>query len=268
MTKRNYSIIVVTLNNAKGLEYTLESIQQLDYTQKEVIVIDGASNDNTADVVAKYNDIITTYISEKDSGIYNAMNKGLKLASGDYIVYMNAGDKFADPDVLSLVSSYDGDIILGGDEYGGKVRMVKDHMTLYDILTIGIYHQSVYYRKEILQKYGFDETYKIIADLKSVVEPLAKDKISISCITKVLAICESGGISKRNWKDSIIEKQRIIDEVVDPFYKEDYQKFSRINNGMIDDFIVLSHFTSIFPVIRLLTKITRLLNKYFKHIPI
>ena len=268
MTKRNYSIIVVTLNNAKGLEYTLESIQQLDYTQKEVIVIDGASNDNTADVVAKYKDIITTYISEKDSGIYNAMNKGLKLASGDYIVYMNAGDKFADPDVLSLVSSYDGDIILGGDEYGGKVRMVKDHMTLYDILTIGIYHQAVYYRKEILQKYGFDETYKIIADLKSVVEPLAKDKISISCITKVLAICESGGISKRNWKDSIVEKQRIIDEVVDPFYKEDYQKFSRINNGMIDDFIVLSHFTSIFPVIRLLTKITRLLNKYFKHIPI
>ena len=141
-------------------------------------------------------------------------------------------------------------------------------MTLYDILTIGIYHQAVYYRKEILQKYGFDESYKIIADLKSVVEPLAKDKISITSITKVLAICESGGISKRNWKDSIIEKQRIIDEVVDPFYREDYQKFSRINNGMIDDFIVLSHFTSIFPVIRLLTKITRLLNKYFKHIPI
>ena len=146
--------------------------------------------------------------------------------------------------------------------------MGKEQMTLYDILTIGIYHQAVYYRKEILQKYGFDETYKIIADLKSVVEPLAKDKISITSITKVLAICESGGISKRNWKDSIIEKQRIIDEVVDPFYREDYQKFSRINNGMIDDFIVLSHFTSIFPVIRLLTKITRLLNKYFKHIPI
>ena len=83
MTKRNYSIIVVTLNNAKGLECTLESIQQLDYAQKEVIVIDGASHDNTADVVAKNKDIITTYISEKDSGIYNAMNKGLKLASGD-----------------------------------------------------------------------------------------------------------------------------------------------------------------------------------------
>lgn len=268
MTKRSYSIIVVTLNNAKGLECTLENIQQLDYAQKEVIVIDGASNDNTADVVSNHKDIVTTFISEKDSGIYNAMNKGLKLASGDYIVYMNAGDKFADADVLSLVSSYDGDIILGCDEYGGKVRMVKEHMTLYDILTIGIYHQAVYYRKEILQKYGFDETYKIIADLKSVVEPLAKDKISITSITKVLAICESGGISKHNWKDSIIEKQRIIDEVVDPFYREDYQKFSRINNGMIDDFIVLSHFSSIFPVIRLLTKITRLLNKYFKHIPI
>lgn len=268
MNTRKYSIIVVTLNNAKGLASTLESIRQLDDAQKEVIVIDGASSDNTADVISQNNDIITTFVSEKDSGIYNAMNKGVKMASGDYVVFMNAGDMFAGPDVLSVVSSYEGDIILGCDEYGGKVRMVKEHMTLYDILTIGIYHQAVYYRTEILQKYGFDESYKIIADLKSVVEPLAKDKISITCITKVLAVCESGGISKLRWRESLKEKQRIIDEVIDPFYKDDYQKFSRINNSMMDDFIVLSHFHGIFPAVRLLAKISRWVNKYFKHIPI
>jgi hypothetical protein len=141
-------------------------------------------------------------------------------------------------------------------------------MTLYDILSIGLNHQAVYYRKEILQKYGFDESYKLIADLKSVVEPLAKEKISISCITEILAICEGGGVSKQRWRDTLIENRRIINEVIDPFYKDDYIRFARINNNMLSDFVVLSHFQSIFPLLRCLAKIVRFLNNRFKHIPI
>ena len=71
------------------------------------------------------------------------MNKGIRLVTGDYVVFMNAGDEFANADVLSLVNRYDGDIILGGDVYGGKQRMPKETMTLYDFLSIGICHQSV-----------------------------------------------------------------------------------------------------------------------------
>ena len=265
---RRYAIIVVTYNNADGLRRTLKSIRQLDYTAKEVIVIDGGSKDESVSIIAENHDIITTSVSEKDNGIYNAMNKGIKLATGDFVVFMNAGDVFADKDVLSIVNGYEGDIILGAATYGGQIRMVKDKMTLYDILSIGINHQAAYYRKEVLQKYGFDETYKIIADLKSVVEPVARDKCTVTCIQKVLATCEGGGLSKQRWRDALIEKRRIIDDVVDPFYKDDYQRFSNINNSMLDDYIVLSHFQSIFPLIRWLSRIVSFLNKKFKHIPV
>ena len=266
--QRYYSIIVVTYNNADGLRRTLQSIRQLVYAQKEVIVIDGGSKDESLNIIAENQDIITTSVSEKDNGIYNAMNKGVKLVTSDYVVFMNAGDVFADKDVLSLVNGYDGDIILGGDIYGGKPRMPKETMTLYDILSIGICHQSVYYRREVLQKYGFDESYKLIADLKSVVEPLVRDRIRISCITKPLAVCESGGLSKQRWKDTLTENRRMIDELLDPFYKDDYLRFARVNNSMLHDFTVLSHFQSIFPLIKWLSRLMSFLNRKFKHIPI
>ena len=265
---RKYSIIVVTYNNAEGLSRTLQSIRRLDYNEKETIVIDGASKDDTSQILSTNQDIITVAISEPDTGIYNAMNKGIKYVTGDYVVFMNAGDEFANKDVLSLVNGYDGDIILGGDLYGGKVRMLKETMTLYDLLSIGICHQSVYYRREVLQKYGFDESYKLIADLKSVVEPLVKDKVRISVVMEVLAKCESGGLSKQRWRETLTENRRMIDELVDPFYKDDYLRFARINNGMLHDFTVLSHFQSIFPLIKWLSKLMMFLNSKFKHIPI
>ena len=266
--QRKYSIIVVTYNNAEGLTRTLESIRLLDYNEKETIVIDGASKDNTQEILSANEDIITVAVSEKDSGIYNAMNKGIKYITGDYIVFMNAGDCFAHRTVLSLVNNYEGDILMGGETYGGEVRMMKEQLSLYDVLSIGLNHQAVYYRKEILQKYGFDESYKLIADLKSVVEPLAKDKVTITGIPEILAICEGGGVSKQRWRETLVENRRIIDEVIDPFYKNDYQRFARINNEMLDDFIVLSHFQKFFPLLKLLTKMAEFFNDKFKHIPI
>jgi glycosyltransferase involved in cell wall biosynthesis len=265
---RNYSIIVVTYNNADGLRKTLQSIRELDYPQKEVVVVDGASQDVTQSIMSDNSDIITVAISEKDTGIYNAMNKGIRHVTGDYVVFMNAGDLFAGRDVLSIVSRYDGDIIMGGETYGGKVRMVKPKLTLYDILSVGLNHQAVYYRREILQRYGFDESYRLIADLKSVVEPMVKEQIFVTGVTEILAVCEGGGVSKQRWRDTLVENRRIIEDVMDPFHKDDYLRFARINNGMIDDFIVLSHFRSLFPILRLLSKIARFINKTYKHIPI
>ena len=265
---RKYAIIVVTRDNADGLGRTLQSIRQLNYELKETIVIDGASSDNTMEVLEANKDIVTRFVSEKDTGIYNAMNKGIGFVTGDYVVFMNAGDCFAGSNVLSKVNGSDGDIILGSESYGGQVRMVKPQMSLYDILSMGINHQAVYYRKEILQRYGFDESYRLIADLKSVVEPLSKDRATISCIPEIHAICEGGGLSQQRWKDIRKENQRIIEEVVEPFYQTDYLRFSRINPDMLEDFSVLSAFHSVYPLVRLISKVLRFFNKKFKHIPL
>ena len=266
-TERTYTIIVVTRNNVQGLERTLQSIRSLQYSQKETIVIDGASTDQTKDIVSNYEDLITTFVSEKDSGIYNAMNKGIKYIKGDYVVFMNAGDIFANENVLSTVNAHDGDIILGSETYGGTQRIVKKEMTLYDLLSVGISHQAVYYRKEVLQKYGFDESYKLTADLKSVIEPLVKDHIRLAFVTDILAVCEGGGTSEVRWRDTLVENNRMVGELIDPFYKDDYLRFARINNSMLDHFIVLSHFHSLFPLLKLLSKLAQFINRKFKHIP-
>ena len=265
---RKYSVIVVTYNNANGLQRTLQSIRHQCYAQREVIVIDGGSKDESLKIIAENQDIITTSVSEKDNGIYNAMNKGIRLVTGDYVVFMNAGDAFADENTLALVSQYDGDIMLGEDIYGGVRRRLKETMTLYDLLSNGLYHQAVYYRQEVLRKYGFDESYKLIADLKSVVEPLVKDRIALTCINHPLAVCESGGVSKQRWRETLTENRRMIDELVDSFYKDDYLRFARVNNGLLHDFVVLSHFQSIFPLIKWLSRLMSFLNSKFKHIPI
>ena len=277
-TARKYSIVIVTLNNAEGLSRTLQSVRQLHYASIETIVVNGGSDADTKELLSANHDIITLAISEADTGIYNAMNKGIRHVTGDYTVFMNAGDIFAHNGVLSLVSYYDGDIILGGETYGGVVRMVKPTMSLYDILSIGINHQAVYYRSDLLKKYPFDESYRLIADLKSVIEPLAKESASVSFIRgekggnreAALDSCYGGGgeCKKKGWRDTLTERQRIIDEVIAPLYKDDYSRFSRINNDLIGDFIVLSHFRSIFPLIRFLARIMRFLNNRFKHIPI
>ena len=268
MSNRKYSIIVVTLNNADGLKRTLQSVSALRYPCFEVVVIDGASTDTTKTVVEGFSEFITVFVSEKDNGIYNAMNKGIAHATGDYSVFMNAGDCFATPDVLTLVSQCDADIILGGARYGDSERSVPEKMTLYDVLSLGINHQSTYYRTDLLRKYGFDETYRLIADLKSVVEPMARDHATIATVQATLSICEGGGVSKQNWRDTLVENRRIVSEVIEPYYREDYLRFSRINNSMLDDFVVLSHFQSIFPLIRFMAKVMRFLNSKFKHIPL
>jgi hypothetical protein len=119
-----------------------------------------------------------------------------------------------------------------------------------------------------LQRYGFDESYRLIADLKSVIEPLIKDKVTVTCVPEILAVCEGGGLSQQRWKDIRKENRRIIEEVVEPFYKTDYLRFSRINPEMLDDFAVLSAFHSVYPLVRMISKVLRFLNSKFKHIPL
>lgn len=266
--ERKYSIITVTYNNAEGLKRTLDSVRRLSYKHFELLIIDGKSSDDTPEVVRQYDDVVTKFVSEKDNGIYDAMNKGVTFATGDYVVFMNAGDMFASSDTLDIVNSLDGELILGSAVYGGEERRAKKDMTLYDVLSIGINHQSVYYRTELLRDYPFDEAYPISADMKTVVEPMAKRCIMPACTEEILSVCEGGGQSQMRWREVKVERARMIDEVVAPFYKEDYRRLARIDNRMLDDFSVLSQFRMLFPLLRLLAKVARFYNKKIKKIPL
>lgn len=272
-SQRKYSIIVVTLNNADGLRRTLQSIRSLVYTAWEVVVIDGKSNDHTPQVVADNADIISVAVSEKDSGVYNAMNKGLRYVTGDYVVYMNSGDVFASADTLNIVNKYAGDILLGDSVYGDSRRTLQHGITqngisLYELMSIGINHQSTYYRREIIKRYPFDESYRIIADLKTVAEPFVRERCTLTYIPHLLSVCEPQGMSKKHWRISVEERRRIISDIVPEFYRRDYLRLIDISMPLAPAFGVISQFAVLHKPVCLFAKILRFVNKHTKKIPL
>lgn len=108
------SVITVNYNNKKGLEATINSVISQKYLDFEFIIVDGNSNDGSKDIIYKKRNYITKWISEPDSGIYNAMNKGVKMSTGDYLIFMNSGDEFYDTQVLDKIAK----VLLQANEVG------------------------------------------------------------------------------------------------------------------------------------------------------
>lgn len=163
------SVITVCYNAVANIEETMLSVLNQRYDKVEYIVIDGGSKDGTLDVIKKYANKLAYWISEPDKGIYDAMNKGIAKATGDWINFMNAGDKFINEEVLnkSFVSRYSDDVdILYGDvifQYKFGKRMVEAGSIEQIVNHMVFSHQSTFIRKIIAQR-GFDIKWKLAAD--------------------------------------------------------------------------------------------------------
>lgn len=176
------SIITINRNNAGGLECTLNSVLTQTLGEFEHIIIDGASTDNSVEVIKEYvrkaegvNGLRVEWISEKDSGIYEAMNKGLKMAHGKYTLMLNSGDYLVDEHVIEkIMPELDGiDIVQGNiiENHDGKMSRNrgygKSDIDLFDILKGHFLHQASFCRRDLFERYGyFDESYRISADTK------------------------------------------------------------------------------------------------------
>ena len=163
------TIITVTYNAEKYLERTIKSIIEQDYPNIEYIIIDGASTDSTLEIIKKYEKYITHWISEPDRGIYDAMNKGIDVATGEWINFMNAGDSFCEQNTISRVlleNHYDYDLLCG--EHNLYLDDLYTHCKLDDNWAIHkkmpACHQSIFMKTLILKKYFFDLKYQIAAD--------------------------------------------------------------------------------------------------------
>ncbi len=166
------SVITVVYNNVSMIESTIQSVVSSNFSDFEYIVIDGNSNDGTTEVIKKYSNQITQFISESDNGIYHAMNKGVNLSKGLYCIFMNSGDRFVDKDVLSTFSKvlqtnkYDivyGDVItsdINGNTNLRKAELPCNKHRMY------FCHQSAFVSTYLLKKYPYDESYNMSADLK------------------------------------------------------------------------------------------------------
>lgn len=162
------SVITVVYNSVASLEETILSVINQNSCDFEYIIIDGGSNDGTLDVIKKYDQYITKWISEKDAGTYYAMNKGINLSKSDYINFMNSGDKFFDENVLQTVKENLVNIdVLYGDNLlcynWGQIRLAPDNLTnMKKYMVFG--HQTVFIKREVISKFGFNCQFKIAAD--------------------------------------------------------------------------------------------------------
>jgi len=163
------SIITVVYNNVSMIEETILSIVNQHYTNIEYIIIDGGSTDGTIDIINKYSDKINYWVSEHDDGIYNAMNKGIDKASGEWINFMNSGDSFYDTTVIQNVfEQYDNksNIIYGDSQRFFHCGVYIDRDRFSTLAYMPNCHQAFFVKTDILKNNYFDTNYKICADAK------------------------------------------------------------------------------------------------------
>ena len=203
------SIITCSYNAVNTVENTIKSVLSQQDADIEYIVIDGLSDDGTADIIKKYSDKIYKFISEKDSGIYNAMNKGLELAGGDIVGFLNADDVYFNEKVINKVTkvfenekvdSVYGDLIYVSEDNNKIKRYWKSEDFNINNFRKGWMppHPSFFARKDIYKKYGgFNENYQISADYELMVRLLYKNKISTFYLPELLVKMKTGGVSNK-----------------------------------------------------------------------
>jgi glycosyltransferase involved in cell wall biosynthesis len=176
------TIITVVYNGKNILERTIKSVVSQIYKDIEYIIIDGGSTDGTVDIIKKHKDRISRWISEKDKGVYDAMNKGIDRAKGEWVIFMNSGDTFYSENTVFEVSAYfDGtcDIVYGDACYNGKniCRGPKKINTLFFLMEHMICHQSIFARTVLLKDH-FDTRYRIVADREWLMSALRKGAVT------------------------------------------------------------------------------------------
>ena len=212
------SVITIVYNNVKDIERTMLSVLNQSYTNIEYIVIDGASTDGTLNIIKKYENRLAKLISEPDKGIYDAMNKGLALATGDYVLFMNSGDEIYATDTVEKIfaTAPNADIYYGETEMydenwnslGQRRHQAPETFTWRSFkYGMNISHQAIYIKRSLTEPY--DLRYKYSADIDWIIK-IAKKATKIVNTHLYVAKYLVGGMSKQKHRESLKERFKIF----------------------------------------------------------
>ena len=218
------SIITINYNNAIGLEKTIESVVSQNSQDLEYIVVDGNSADESKKIIQKNKDHINNWISEPDSGVYNAMNKGLAMATGKYLLFLNSGDLLANKEVVSQILPQlksDEDIIYGDLIYSKNGVSVEkfsppNELNLVYFLHFFLPHPATCIKKDLFDKVGsYKENFKIISDWEFFLRAIIIHGASYKHIDLVISNFDNSGISSDDANKNLIEeeKKKVYDEL-------------------------------------------------------
>lgn len=237
------SIITINRNNATGLEKTMRSVASQTFKEFEYIVVDGASTDGSADVIKKLESEFAhlKWVSEPDKGIYNAMNKGIRMAKGDFIQILNSADCLAADDVtermLESLEKEDRPSIL----YGNMVKCFPDGHRMVDkcfagqeITMLGMYtgtlnHDPAYIRRDLFEKYGYyDESLKIVSDWEWYMQAIVLGGEKPRYVDIDVTLFDMSGISENSENKEKIRKERrtVLEKLIPSVYLRDYDRYA------------------------------------------
>lgn len=239
---KKLSIITVNYNDKAGLALTIDSLKRQTWQDFEYIVIDGGSTDGSKELIEQYQDKIDFWVSEKDKGIYNAMNKGIKAATGDYLFFLNAGDFLYEDSTLDKVQSQiDGSI----DYYYGNVifkEPEKETLITYpDKLSFHFFtyncvcHQTSFLRRSLFDDYFYyNEDLKIVSDWEFLIYTICQKNISYRHLDVTVSYYDFGGISSRPESEPQKRAERtIVMEKYFPTFIDDYAVMDELNSKRI-----------------------------------
>lgn len=237
------SIITINYNNAEGLKKTLASVASQTYSNIEHIIVDGASTDGSVDVIKEYENqlnithstIHLLWSSEPDNGIYNAMNRGIRKATGEYVQILNSGDLLAAPDVTERMMAVlqmkgDGVELLYGNmvkyDYQNSRTLGKSTEVEYSLrqyYTSTMNHDCCYIRRDLFETYGlYDESLKIVSDWKWFLQAIGLGKVKPIYVDVDVTIFDASGISETNLALRNQERRQVLGELMPPAVLADY----------------------------------------------
>lgn len=233
MATPKISVITINFNNKDGLERTISSVISQNFKDFEYIVIDGGSTDGSKEIIEKYNAQISYWVSEPDNGIYNAMNKGIEAATGEYLLFLNSGDHFCEKNSLETGASHLGkeDIIYSNlkivDVHQTFIKQYQKKITLYYFFYESLPHPATFIKKTAFQKLGlYDENLKIVSDWKWFLEAIISHQYTYKHIDETISTFYMDGLSSA--KENI---NKIHDETIATFrdlYPEVLEDFSKM----------------------------------------
>lgn len=233
------SIITINFNDCRGLQKTIDSVLGQTFTDYEFIIIDGGSTDGSKELIAEHQTKIDYWISEKDNGVYHAMNKGIRRATGEFIIFMNSGDIFNSSATLNevmpdLTAQYD---IYYGDNFkesptSKRLKTYPEKLTFSFFYTGALNHQSTFIRKSLFDAhFYYNENYKIASDWEFFVYVICHQNVPYKYLKKTIAIYDFTGISSNpKFSDLFAKEKQLSIEKYFPTFLEDYKNVSEVNS--------------------------------------
>lgn len=237
---KRLSIITICRNDATGLKKTIRSLRDQSYRDFEFIIVDGASEDETLNIITENKSMITHWISEPDTGIYNAQNKGVKMTQGDYCLFLNSGDYLADENVIKKFMSVEtqaeiiyGDMIVENKIGSREIKKSPSKIRSLHMLKDTLRHPVSFIKRNLFDTFGYyDENFRIVADYEFFVRVIIRNSVSLYYLNFPVSVFDLSGVSsgKDTRMQLISERKAVQDMYFNPILLFLFRLYSKMRN--------------------------------------